>query len=309
MNQLRIHLFGKFDLFWGQAHLPALEVRKVEELLCFLALFYRQNHTREIIADHLWTEVTTQQSKNYLRKALWQLKNVLDSLQPEEHPRLLVAEGEWIGINPNFEVWTDVLFVDKIYQTTKSIPANQLSNTQFQNLEEAFSIYRGELLEGWYQDWVIIERERLRLQYSLILEKLIEYAEHHQKWEDGIQYAENLLRQDRAHERTQQALMRLYYKTGDRTRALRQYEKCKDALDEELGIKPSQHTEQLRKNIMLDSLDIIDARPLVSTAISTESLRKVLTRLTNLNHSLSKIQAEVQEDLISVQQALHLPRK
>ena len=71
--------------------------------------------------------------------------------------------------------------------------------------------------------------------YLAMLDKLICYCEAKRKFELGLLYGTLILRYDRAHERTHRRLMNLHYLSGDRTAALRQFERCAAALEEASG--------------------------------------------------------------------------
>ena len=83
----------------------------------------------------------------------------------------------------------------------------------------------------------------------MILDKLLVYCMSHEEFEAGQRYGGLILRYDRARERTHQLLMRLHYLAGDRTGALRQYERCVVALREELGVRPDRRTVALYEEI------------------------------------------------------------
>jgi two-component SAPR family response regulator len=88
------------------------------------------------------------------------------------------------------------------------------------------ALYHGDLLEDWFQDWCLYERERLQNIYLAALDKLMDYCEASRDYDAGLAYGTRILRHDLARERTHRRLMRLYYLAGDRTSALRQYDRC-----------------------------------------------------------------------------------
>ncbi|MFL5699029.1 MAG: BTAD domain-containing putative transcriptional regulator, partial [Ktedonobacteraceae bacterium] len=90
-----------------------------------------------------------------------------------------------------------------------------------QALEEAVQLYRGDLLPGAYEEWLLAERERLRQQFLGVLERLVLLLERERQYQDAIGLAQRLLRHDPLHEATYRHLMRLYAGSGDRAAALR----------------------------------------------------------------------------------------
>ncbi len=195
----------------------------------------------------------TCQSKKYLRQTLWQLQTALTHENPCGAERILIVDNDWISINPQANLWLDFAVLEQSLALTNDTSGYDLETTDAQTLKDAVNLYRGDLLEGWYQDWCLFERERIQLIYLEILYKLMEYCELHREYETGVKLGEQVLRYDRAQERTHYQLMRIYYLAGNRTGALRQYERCVTSLEKDLGVKPSIRTITLYKQIRADS--------------------------------------------------------
>ncbi len=169
-------------------------------------------------------------------------------------------------------------------------------------LRDAVALYQADLLDGCYQDWCLYERQRLQHMYLTMLDKLMGYSEVHHEYEAGLSYGLQILRCDRAHESTHRKLMRLHYLAGNRTGALRQYEHCIDALNEELDAGPSECTlalyEQIRTDRPID-LTIGSTVPEVATP-----LPDVLKRLEHLQTFLIDIQSQVQQSIQAIEAAM-----
>ena len=136
---------------------------------------------------------------------------------------LFLLNPGWIRVNPQAAWWLDVAGLEQAYNLCRELPGDALTGEQAQLLEAAVALYQGDLLETWYQDWCIYERERLQLTYLALLGKLVAYCTAQQRYAKGIDYSQRILRCDPARESTYQQLMRLYYLAGDRTTALREY--------------------------------------------------------------------------------------
>jgi DNA-binding SARP family transcriptional activator len=307
MMVIRISLFGKFNLQAGERQIAAFESRKVDELFCYLLLHRAKPHPREILADLLWGENTTSQSKNYLRKAIWQLQTALDELVHLEDTRLILTDSDWVQIHPEIDLWLDVSELEAAFQDSRGVLGRDLDHRSIGAIQQAVALYRGDLLEGWFPDWCLYERERLQLMYLALLDKLMDFCEAHGQYEDGLVYGEAILRYDRARERTHRRMMRLYCLARERTLALRQFEKCALALQEELAVAPSSQTRLLFDRIRADQLELSDpipAIPLLVPDAGADPLLTVFDRLSNFHRSLGKIQAELSYDLQSLSEAL-----
>jgi DNA-binding SARP family transcriptional activator len=307
MSVLYIYLFGKFDAYYGELALSGLDGGKAQELLCYLLLNRDRPHSREVLAELLWNNSSSAQSKAYLRKALWQLQSAFDAQAERLSERVLLVESDWVQLNPAADLYLDVAAFERAFLQSQGVRGRELDSRTAQILQAAVDLYRGDLLEGWYQDWCIHERERLRHLYLAMLDKLMGYCEVCGDFEAGLIYGSRILQCDRARERTHRRLMRLRHLAGDRTGALRQYERCVAALDEELGVEPSRRTIGLYQQIRADRLSAPALEVVSAAEVSEEetpALPEVLDRLRGFQVLLAEAQNRVQQDIQAVERAL-----
>lgn len=322
MSALNIHLFGKFSVYAKEQPLEGLDACKVQELFGYLLVHRERPHTRESLASLLWGDTSTDKSKKYLRQTLWHLQSALDgqadsdggesACATAEDGGLLSAAHDWVRLNQNSAVWLDVEVFERAFALVQGRAGQDLDAESKRIVQEGAELYKGDLLEGWYQDWCLYERERLQNMYLVMLDKLICYSEAHRDYESGLLYGSLILRYDRARERTHRQLMHLHYMSGDRTAALRQYERCVAALKDELDVAPDRRTVTLYQQIRLDQLDEQLAPAHTHTPDANHanaephpvSLPEVLGRLQQLQRVMSDVQQRIQQDIKAVQQAL-----
>lgn len=305
MGLIKISLFGKFSLRADDNLIHKLDSRKAEELLNYLLLYRERPHPRDYLADVLWGEIVQGNSKSYLRKALWQLQSFLEMYGGQG---IVFVDGEWLQINPHCDLWLDISIFEKAFISSQGIRGEKLQPEQFRTIQDATDIYQGDLLESWYQDWIIYERERLQHLYLAMVDKLMDYCEVHQQYEAGLMYGEKIIRYDRARERTHRRLMRLYYLVGDRTAALRQYQKCVDALWDELNVTPSQKTQLLFSLVQADNISNPSTPDLAARNISInsedKSLLTIFRHLRTFQKSLNQMQNQLTEDIRTIQKTI-----
>jgi DNA-binding SARP family transcriptional activator len=307
MPRLNIYLFGKFCVRRNEQILEGLDARKVQELFCYLLLHRDHSLPRETLASILWPDTTTVLSKKSLRQALWQLQSALGPQSESKNERILIVESEWIQLNREADFWMDVAVLERAFELAQKVPGKELDAQLARVIQDVVQLYQGPLLEGWYQDWCIYERERLQGIYLALLDKLMGYCEAQREYETGLLYGMRILCYDRARERTHRRLMRLHYLNGDRAAALRQYEQCSTALEEELNAHPSKGTTAIYQQVLADQLDEPDpaftsAEP--SLEISEFLLPGILSRLLQLQASLSDLQNQLGQSILVVEEAL-----
>ena len=198
MSTLSIQLFGKFCVRRNEQVLEGFDARKVQELFCYLLLHRNHSLPRETLAGLLWPDTTTIQSKKNLRQALWQLQSALGSQTEPINDRVLLVEPEWVQLNLEANFWLDVVIFEKAFDLVQKVPGHELDAQRVQVLQDAVQLYQGPLLEGWYQDWCLLERERLQNMYLTMLDKLMGYCEVYRDYETSLLYGMRIMCYDRA---------------------------------------------------------------------------------------------------------------
>jgi DNA-binding SARP family transcriptional activator len=308
MSEVRANLFGQFRVQVDGRAPVGLDSGKSQELLSYLLLSRDRPHSREKLATLLWEEQTPSRSRKYLRQALWQLQQALNGHRATVD-RVLLVEPEWVKLNPAAAVVCDVAAFEDACAGAQGRPGHVLDVDQAEALRRAADLYRGNLLEGWYQDWCIYERERLQSMHLGLLGKLTAFHEARGEFEAAIAAANQILRYDRAHERTHQCLMRLHYLAGDRAAALRQYQRCAATLAAELDVRPSRRTLALHEEIRADALvaDPLTAGDAEETGAAPEetaSLPAVLDRLRRVQATLGDVHRQLGSDIRAIERAL-----
>lgn len=295
MGNLYISLFGKLRIHDDDLGTLHLEPRRAAELLCYLLLYRDRLHEREKLATLLWPEAPPAQSKRYLRQLLWQLQSTLNHTdQPDAH--LVYADHTRLGINHDVSYGLDIARFETAFATVADQPGGSLCAQQVEQVRAAVQLYQGDLLEGWYQDWCILERDRLQNMYLAMLDKLLSHSETHQVYEAGLTYGIQILRYDRAREQTHRQLMRLYYLAGNRTAALHQYELCVTTLREELDVEPTASTVALYQQISKEqfcSSDLSGAPGELLTTLASRQTLETVQQLEQIQCALSQLQSQV----------------
>ena len=304
MTRLEIRLFGQIAIQRDGEPLSGLS-SKATEVLCYLLLQRERGHAREALASLFWPDSPDSLAKKYLRQAIWRLQSKLASRD------LLIMQAGWIRINPEAGLRLDVAEFEHAYYFHREIPGPELTARQAQALEAAVVLYRGDLIEPWYQDWCVYERDRLQLIYLAMLEQLMAHCEARRYYARGVAYGQRILRYDPARECTHRILMRLYYQAGDRTAALRQYERCAAAMAQRFNVHPSHETVALFRQVRGDQPEAPAREPAMTTRPDAEHSGDLLVGLqASLDHlqaALTGLQRQVQQQVAVVSQRQSTP--
>src|SRR3954454_16595330 len=113
MSRISIQLFGQFCVRRDEQLLDGFEAQKVRELFCYLLLHRQHSLSREPLANLLWPDATTAQSKKRLRQALWHLQSGLGSQNEPIHDRILLVGPDRVQINAEADLWIDVTLFER----------------------------------------------------------------------------------------------------------------------------------------------------------------------------------------------------
>jgi DNA-binding SARP family transcriptional activator len=266
MGVLQIALFGRFQMQSEEGVFANL-TGKAQQVFAYLLLHRDSSHHREALGDLFWRESST--ARKCLRQALWKLQAAVKAAKGPAN--LLLRETHWVRLNPDADLWIDVAAFEQILATVPEVPGTKLDESVVQSLETAVRLYQGDLLEGYYQDWCLRQRRRLRGAYLNVLDQLVDYYVGQHDYTSALAYANRALALEPAREHTHQQLMRLYALAGDRTAALRQYEHCAALLEKELAVAPAEGTRDLYEQIRSGRKDAPD-RGRGEPVVGTESL-------------------------------------
>jgi len=302
MAKLFVRTFGKISLHRDQQTCSVIEPRKAMELLCYLLLNPARPQPRESLAETIWGETPRAQSRKYLRQTLWQLQTCLADSANNDSVPVLLTEANWVQINPQAELWADVIEFEKAYTRVQESAESPTGMTLYNGLKQAVELYQGDFFESCYEDWCLYERERLQNIYLTMLEKLMSCCENAAKYEEALSYGEQILRYETASERTHRQMARLYYQAGKRTHAIRQLQRCIQALKDEFGVPPAQVTLELYEKISQGrSLEGIIDSGAVKIPVSQN---EVITQLEQLRHSLTTFYQQTNQEIDSLMNVL-----
>ncbi len=249
MSRLALHLLGppRFQLDETAVQIPR---RKVSALLIYLAVTAKA-HSREVLIDLFFPKQSRQRARGDFRNTLSILKKSIGS-------KWVRIDDSTIYLNIEDDLWVDV-HEFRALVTGKSIktPAPE---KRVQALTAAVHLYQGDFLSGFYlrdsagfDEWQFMEQEALRREYASALRQLVMLLEDRGDLETAIKFGQRWLAVDPLEEVVHRQLIRMYTAAGNRTIALRQYERCREILSKELGEDPEEETEELVRAIRAHS--------------------------------------------------------
>ena len=226
----RVTLLDGFSLSLGQGSPPppaeALP-RGVQRLVAHLCLSGRP--PRAAIAGQLWPDVPEDHACASLRSALWRLQRVA--------PGLVEVSGGAVYLAADVRVDVRELsdWARRVRDPTAGIDEVEIPDATL----------GGELLPGWYDDWVLLERERLRQLRLHALEVAAGRLAAAGRPGDALQAAYAAVRAEPLRESAHRTIVRIHLAEGNVAEAVRAHDTFATMLADELGVLPTEHMTRL----------------------------------------------------------------
>jgi predicted ATPase/DNA-binding SARP family transcriptional activator/Tfp pilus assembly protein PilF len=227
---LEVKLLGQFEVQHGGRHL-AIPTRHAQALFAYLVLDPGKMHRREQLAGLLWPDSSEENARSNLRHELWRLRKVIES----DKTVYFQIDDLAISFNPQNAYFLDV----------HNLESKPLEASNEADLIEALSVYHGELLPGFYEEWVFNERERLHVLFEAKIARLMEILQNEERWDEVVDWGMRWTAVEQWSEPAYRALISAYANIGDISKAAATYERFTHGLAKDLGVKPSEQTQAL----------------------------------------------------------------
>lgn len=245
--QLSVRALGPLELVWRGAGIPASGSLRPFELLVYL-LCHPRGRTREQVGADFWPESSAGQVKNSFHVLLHRLRGVLGETE------VVIRDGDRYRVNPELDVWFDAdLFRREI---CAALSATSRGEDTLDRLDVGLALYRGDFLEGMaVGDWHLPVRDELGRLFADGLSGLAELQMARGDFPGASATLQRLVARENLREDAVRRLMICYAQSGQRTRAIQQYETLVRLLSVELDTVPEEETRDLAERIRAGGAD------------------------------------------------------
>lgn len=234
-TDLRLSLAGAFELSRDGRSVDV--ATPAQRVLAFLALNERPVD-RGHLANVLWLDSNAEHAAGSLRSALWRIRQHDPSLVETSGRTLRLAAGVRVDAREM------VGWARRVCDSARPI--------EERDIHETFAA--GELLANWDDDWVRIERERIRQLRLHAIEILSHRLVSAGRYIDALEVALVGMRSEPLRESAHRAVIAVHLAEGNTSEALRHFRNYRDLLRAQLGLEPSDLMAR-----MINAIDLMDA--------------------------------------------------
>ncbi|MEZ4767871.1 MAG: winged helix-turn-helix domain-containing protein [Caldilineales bacterium] len=159
---LELRFLGQFEILQNGTPVR-LTSRPAQSLLAYLCLHPGKAFRREMLAGMMWPEASETSARNNLRQALWRIRKSLEDGR-SGHNDYLLTDDLSIAFNAEQPYWLDA---EALAQPVEP-------DADAVQLAQIVAVYGGELLPGFYDEWTVLERERLQAVFERRMGQLLE---------------------------------------------------------------------------------------------------------------------------------------
>ena len=251
MENINVTLLGNFQITIDNQPLDIIDSAKMQSLLVYLFFHPFIPLSRRQIAYRLWPDSSESQAMANLRHLLFSLRRAYPRLD-----QILEIQSHSIQLHSNLNYQLDVQEFEK--------SASQLNSRP--ELQKAVRIYCGDLLPGFYDDWIQEQRNRLHSLYVQTLERLVQLFEQARDYPNAVHWAQRMIENEPFEEKNYRHAMTLYALNNDRAAAISVYHRCVEFLRQELDVEPARETIEVYE-LLLSSEAVPSSMTLTSPLV------------------------------------------
>ena len=225
----RLRILDGFALLGAAGDVPLQPA--AQRLLALLAV-HHGSAERVYVAGTLWLDTSDGKASANLRSLLWRLRRSCEGLVDATHMQVSLAD----------EVEVDL-------ERSRGRARSAIRGERPPQPDDIEAL-TGDLLPDWYDDWVIIERERLRQGRLHALEALCAQFASRRQFALALDAGLEAVSAEPLRESAHRAVMAVHIAEGNQTEAVRHYREYVRLLDAEMGLRPSEHMRELVSSLM-----------------------------------------------------------
>lgn len=242
---LHIRMLGHFSVTLNERaiRVDTWQRKAAVKLLKILAIHPGHMVPRDRLVELLWPGVDEKHGRDRLKVAVYSLRQLLGRGELIEHA------GEAYGLSGG-AVLLDVAGFERLIAEGIRHARRQRPDDAVASLGDALSLYRGDYLEDDpYEEWCAEERMRLRELYFEAAEYLAETLFEQRRFAEAARICNAALDREACREVFHRMRMECLLAEGRLEEAERQYRRCREALDRELGVEPLPETRRIAERI------------------------------------------------------------
>lgn len=249
---LTINVLGPVNIF-READKPfapdAWTTRRARDIFCLISTSKNRRVAKDILIDIFWgAEDPAAVEKNF-HPTISHIRKALNSRQSFKQNFVVFRDGAY-QLNPELKYAIDTEDFETHIAAAEKAKREKDNELLRASLERAAEIYKGDFLEGSYEDWADERRNYFQEQQIRVISALAKLAYSEKRWAAVNRFSEQILSADPFREDIHRLVLRSLAAQGKPAAVKKHFEHMANTLRSELGIEPSAETRRVFKGMM-----------------------------------------------------------
>jgi DNA-binding SARP family transcriptional activator len=245
---LVVYCLGSFHVLLDDQRVEGWNGHKAVSVFKYLLLHRRRRVPKDVLFELFWPGQEPEACRRNLHQAIYSLRHTLRRYRPRV--RYVLFEEDCYFLNADVDVWIDAEAFSECVSNGRRLEDEAMTEDARAAYGKAVSLYHGHLFEEClYDDWAAVERDRLRSEFRLAVDRLVDFYVDQGEYSAAVVLCQKALSLDRCDEDAHRRLMRCYEAQGQRHLALRQFSACAEALSTDFNLVPDEATTALHEQL------------------------------------------------------------
>ena len=251
ITDLTIKVLGHAEIYRDPSNpfaADAWTTRRSRDIFCYIATSKHRRVAKDILIEAFWGDEDPETIEKNFHPTISHIRKALNSRQSLKQNFIVFRDGAY-QLNPDFSYSIDSEEFVNFIAAAETAKRDDDTAMLRQNLESAYGLYRGEFMEGSYDDWAEEQRHFYSEQFSRVLNGLAKLSVAEKRWADALKYANEILAIDPYREDLHRLVLKVLAAQSKPAAVKKHYESMQQLLKNELGIEPSPETRKLFKDL------------------------------------------------------------
>mgnify|MGYP001770748870 CR=1 FL=1 len=227
----------------------AWTTRRSRDIFCFIATSNHRRAAKDLLIDTFWVNENSEAIEKNFHPAISHIRKALNFGQTIKHNFVIYRNGAYL-LNSDFAYFIDTEEFELLIAEAEKFRREKHFGNMLQSLERAYSLRRGEFMEGVDDTWAESRRHYYNEQFQRVLAALAKQYFAEKKIMTAQKFANELLTFDPYREDIHRLVMKIFALQGKKAAVKKHFDSLAEMLRDELGIEPTQETKRLANELL-----------------------------------------------------------
>lgn len=252
ITDLTVNVLGHAEIY-RDASKPfapdAWTTRRARDIFCYIATRKHRRVPKDVLIEAFWGDEEFEAIEKNFHPTISHIRKALNSRQAFKQNFIVFRDGAY-QLNPEFSYRIDTEEFVNFIVAAETAKRDKEPKVLRDSLESAYALYRGDFMDGLYDDWAEEQRHFYREQFSRVLNALAKLSVEEKRWTDALNYANQILLIDPYREDLHRLVMKVLAAQSKPAAVKKHFETMQEVLKQELGIEPAAETRRLFKELV-----------------------------------------------------------